>query len=454
MAQARVSTDNPRLPLALIAFIFLFLASTTIMVILLVQRSKVVQNMQQAQDSATQARQQANTASNDKQQVMEYVATDPQAGFDEVKTRIDSIVQTASGRLGDTQLQGTPLATVLERLSDAVANRNQQLREAIGTVSTLESDKQQLIRERDALQQQFKLTMDQHQQDIANIRDKMAQLEADFKRDFAQFRQTINAKDAQREQLVQQYEQQVAEAEQTILQQKEVIANHLETIRQLKPDDYSADILARQPDGRIISAVPGDDVVYINLGREDHVGLGMTFQVYSPTKGINSTGQGKATVEIVHVNQSTAECKITAADPGNPVVEGDLIANVAYDRDRAYRFYVAGSFDLDNDNIYRAGDNEKVRALITSSGSHVSDTLGGSTDFVVLGAAPDLMSKPGPNASQLEIDRYERAQKQSENYEQIRQQAVGLSIPIMSQEQFLAFMGIGDTLQLASISTR
>ena len=69
---------------------------------------------------------------------------------------------------------------------------------------------------------------------------------------------------------------------------------------------------ARQPDGRVLTAVPGDEVVYINLGRQHGLTLGLQFSVYSAETGIPADGVGKARIEVVSIFDSSAECQIIA----------------------------------------------------------------------------------------------------------------------------------------------
>ncbi|GAG23932.1 unnamed protein product, partial [marine sediment metagenome] len=50
---------------------------------------------------------------------------------------------------------------------------------------------------------------------------------------------------------------------------------------------------ARQPDGRVLTAIPADEVVYIDLGRNRGLTLGLQFSVYSEATGIPADGRAK-----------------------------------------------------------------------------------------------------------------------------------------------------------------
>lgn len=125
---------------------------------------------------------------------------------------------------------------------------------------------------------------------------------------------------------------------------------------------------ARQPDGRVLTAIPGDDMVYINLGAEDHLTLGLQFAVYSQATGIPPDGRAKALIEVVSIAPSSSECRIARVARGYPILAGDLIANPAYDRDRAPSFVVVGRFDLDHDGAADADGVHTVESIITTWG--------------------------------------------------------------------------------------
>jgi len=223
------------------------------------------------------------------------------------------------------------------------------------------------------------------------------------------------------------------------------LANVVDKLRKelagLKPQ-LDPNNLLKVVDGRILRAVPGEQLVYINIGRKENVTLGLTFSVYSSDKGVSSDGKGKATIEVVGLNDHTAECRIVSSDPGDPVIEGDLIHNVVYDRSRKYRFVVAGMFDLDYSGREDPKDAETVRGMISAWGGQVVDTLDERTDFVVLGRAPaQPVGRIPDDADAQAIDRIKQAQKDFEQFQNLRAEAKALSIPILTQTQFLYFVG-------------
>jgi hypothetical protein len=92
-------------------------------------------------------------------------------------------------------------------------------------------------------------------------------------------------------------------------------------------------------DGEVAAVQPGDDVVVITLGREDKLVIGMTFSVFGSASAIRPTESGeylpgKAVIEVIGMEESSARCRVIRASRGNPVVAGDVIANPVYDPDK------------------------------------------------------------------------------------------------------------------------
>lgn len=202
------------------------------------------------------------------------------------------------------------------------------------------------------------------------------------------------------------------------------------------------DILTKA-DGRVLRAIPGSDVIYINLGKEDHIKPGLTFAVFSPTAGSQADdSRGKASVEVSAVMDTTAECLVTWAARGRPIVEGDLVVNIAYERGRLPKFVVRGEFDLNYDGQADWDGVEKVTAIVQAWGGQVVDTIDESTDFLVIGTGPQVPEPATGRASSdvirsLTDSRLERLTAYQQNIEEART----LYIPIITQSQFLFLTG-------------
>ncbi len=199
---------------------------------------------------------------------------------------------------------------------------------------------------------------------------------------------------------------------------------------------------ARLADGSVLTAVAGDDVVYIDLGEKDRLNLGMQFAVYSGENGIPADGRAKAQIEVASIFEDSAECKIVRRRRGQVVFEGDLIANPVYDRDRPQKFLVVGEFDLDRDGQVDAAGAQVIESLVREWGGVVTQELSAVTDFMVLGASPKRpLSGSTRNLSAEQAERRAAREKAWSLYADRLSTARALSVPILSHDLFLNFLG-------------
>lgn len=197
-------------------------------------------------------------------------------------------------------------------------------------------------------------------------------------------------------------------------------------------------------DGTIVRSIPVEDIVYISLGKRDRITPGMPFSVYARTpRGDN--GQEKATIEVVNVFDTTSEARVKSSRPGQPIIAGDLIANLVYDKNREYRFVVAGDFDLNFDGqTDQPGGvaGQDVARMIERWGGQISPILDSSVDFVVLGAPPPQPSAPAADATDEAKQRAAEQAGRRQVFDSLRAEAKALSIPVLTRTQFLHFIGM------------
>jgi len=214
-------------------------------------------------------------------------------------------------------------------------------------------------------------------------------------------------------------------------------------LQELRPGGFDPyDILTRA-DGLILRAIPGSDIVYINLGERDRIRPGMTFEVFSPVGGERRADfRGKASIEVLTVLDTTAECRVLRSTPGRPIVEGDAIVNIVYDKARLPKFVVRGEFDLNYDGEKEFDGPAKVAAMVRAWGGQVVEQIDETTDFLVVGMGPQ---PPLPAADRPVTDvirsltdmRLDQLQQYRADIEQART----LNIPIITQTQFLFLTG-------------
>jgi hypothetical protein len=197
---------------------------------------------------------------------------------------------------------------------------------------------------------------------------------------------------------------------------------------------------ARQPDGRVLTAIPGDEVVYVDLGRERGVTLGLQFSVYSAATGIPADGRGKAQIEVVSIYASSAECKIVRLAENEVILEDDLIANPVFDPERKLSFLVAGKFDLDHDGITDSDGAAVVDALVTNWGGVITTELTALTDFLILGGPPPRPGT-GSDMSREQTEHADTMRREWDRYTELVATARSLSVPILTQDLLVNFLG-------------
>lgn len=240
----------------------------------------------------------------------------------------------------------------------------------------------------------------------------------------------------------------IAELQQTITQQK----RELDEVRgQLARYRVPTNQIVQQADG-VITRTPGNDRVFINLGRGDQIAPGLTFEVYDklgvPTVSNEDAAQdkllkGKASIEVINVQNGISECRVVRTSPGATITEGDPIVNVVYDKKVKFNFFVYGKFNLDYRGEATERDTDITRRLISGWGGVVTDQLNTKTDFVVLGEEPVV-----PAYTQEELAREpekafqkEQAEQALEQFTDTRAKANQLNIPILNQTRFLYMIG-------------
>lgn len=214
-----------------------------------------------------------------------------------------------------------------------------------------------------------------------------------------------------------------------------------EQLQQLKPSSFDRNDILSKADGRVARAVPGSDVVFINLGAGENVKPGMGFEVFSKSGDNFSDYRGKASLEITAVLDTVSECRVTRQLPGRPVVEGDIVTNIAYERDRKPRFVVRGEFDLDYDGIIDITGAETVAGLINEWGGEVAPDLNETTDFLVIGVTPQASSRPRRFSSPIAAEQAKVQELRQTNFRELVDRAIELNIPILTQNQFLFLTG-------------
>jgi len=313
----------------------------------------------------------------------------------------------------------------------------------------LKSEIEALKAERQSLADGLQTTRDEFVAEVEGLKAEIARLgqekEGQLSAKDQQYQQEVAAKDA----LSEEYNRfkvttraKTDEFEVANERLRKQVSDLNEIVQDLKSGGFDPGAILTSADAHVVRAIPGSNVVYISAGHNDRLKPGLRFQVFSPTDEPTDDFLGKATIEVSHVSERTAECRVLRSTPGRPIVEDDVVINIAYEKNRLPRFVVRGTFDLDYDGIPDQEGTETVNAIIQEWGGQVVPQIDEQTDFVVLGH--------GPQAPALSLDRTvssviqaqaDQAARERAEFDASIERARTLNIPIVTQPQFLRLMG-------------
>ncbi|MGH7131023.1 MAG: hypothetical protein ACREJO_03660 [Phycisphaerales bacterium] len=198
-------------------------------------------------------------------------------------------------------------------------------------------------------------------------------------------------------------------------------------------------------DGLVVGQGANANEIVINRGRNQRVVLGMTFEVYGDAGLIKLDNdgnypRGKASIEVIRVDDNSSTARVVRAARGQPVVNNDVIASAIYDPKKIYTFVVYGNFENTEGIATQAGADE-IKALVDQWGGKTTDTLTGDVDFVVLGQRPAMPPNPPANADGPTVQEYIRKKKLVQEYDRLLQQAAATQIPVLNQNRLQTLIG-------------
>jgi len=378
--------------------------------------------------------------------------------------RIRGVAQGLPGGVLN-ELQQDNLLQVITDMGVALKAQAQRAGEAEKSLKQVGDTLKQKEAEVASEQKKVQETRESLEKKYKNLEGQQTTFEEDKKKQLAVLQQRISKlRDEAEEQLVKAQGELRSAREQADRLRVELKQTQ-DQLTQFRPKLASMD-LAMRSDGRIVRATPGEDVVYIDLGQNDHLMRGLRFQVLSTAAHADANdpnGVGKATIEVADILPTTSQCRIIKSSVSDPIVSGDPIFNVIYDRTRKYKFAIEGLFDLNGDGRRDSQDTDKIRAWVENWGGEVitippfpaklekCQTCGQSlrpenlglekVDFLVLGECPPKPAKAGAGTKPEEREQIENDQKARDRYMTIEQQARELGLAILTQSQFLNFIG-------------
>jgi len=430
--------------IALVVFVVLTVLSLTGTIILLTHYSDMQQQVASKDEQLSRTGAQLRTAQQQLRDVARSVIgedTDDMARIRQgIKQGIAQVLvdpaMADSGLTADSALLGvlkglyTRFKTLQEVMAKVAAERDRLRAEAEQSGRANAQVREAFAEAIEQLKANYQKLEEQYQKDHQAWQDQVDELRATLEK----------VRESASQQLAKEREQRqrIAKERDDALKRVESLSA---TLASFKP---RADRMAglRVADGYVVRVVTGEGIVYINLGANDGVRRGMTFSVYSRLTGVTPDGKGKATLEVVEAFDITSECKVTSSTPGQPILENDLVANPIFDRQRELNFLVAGDFDLDFDGKIDDPGGRQVCALIRSFGGKVVDQLDTRTDFVVVGAPPELVAVTPETDTPETRELAAQQQAARKAFDAILKDAKALSLPILTRTQFLHFIGV------------
>jgi len=390
----------------------------------------------------------------------------------------DASVEDMEAQLEEQGIDSSLLQAVSSldaRIASLESERGQlqsQLESARGRIESLQQQQEKWSQQLAQARQQLESRYQTQQQQADQVQQRLASMEDSLTQQVQQTRQQL-------QQRIDQLQQQKSQLE----NENEELQQRIDTLL-AKPGMEAVGKDIAIPDGRITGVLENQKKAYINLGRADHLRLGMTFEVFSEDTLVEVESEqlgararqtdeqeeetviavgrqaamiggeqeddqqdreeirGKATVEVINIDEGRALVRVMRQARGTTLKSGDVPVNVPYSARQPVVFHVHGQFDLDGDGQADDGDRERLKSIIRGWGGRIADELTYQVDFLVLGQPPSVPEQGGGQpANQQAAQEQQAAREAYETYQTLLSDARELSIPVMNQTRFLALVG-------------
>ncbi len=156
------------------------------------------------------------------------------------------------------------------------------------------------------------------------------------------------------------------------IQNNELVARNLslvERVRVLEGEDFQS------AQGKIIGVLGRDgNIVDVNLGSADGLRPGVRFGIVNPNELRLKDATPKAHVEITKIRgPHEASGQVISGSLQFPVLFGDLVYSVAWEKGRKVQFALLGKLDIDGNG---SDDRQTIKDLIIQNGGEIVEDLG------------------------------------------------------------------------------
>ena len=354
---------------------------------------------------------------------------------------IDQLQNQFSGNVSESSPLVLTLANLQARIKsmdNELANDKLGLASADDTIQSLNDQLDTQAQSKDAEMQQVRVEW----QDVQDWADSLNETATDEFQRRGEYLEEVRIENRVR---MQDAENRVAE----LIEERAQLMTTIDVLRsRINSNRMSTVDPSLLIDGRVLEVGSGNEV-FIDRGEQDHIVLGLTFDIYESASQLRfdengNLPRGKATIEVVKVGPTTSTAKIKRSTSSQPIIRDNIIVNPVYDPDYKFSFIVHGNFDADGDGEPESNNSFIKNQIYRWGGIVIEDdgVIPGDLDFLVLGIAPRKPTgKPKPNATNAMRDAYSAQTRAYEDYESLRDAATSAQVPILTANRLDVLTG-------------
>jgi hypothetical protein len=357
---------------------------------------------------------------------------------------VNEAIKLVQQRIGETiDPNMTGLISIAQKLKAKLDTTIDEKAAVTKEYQDLRSTFDAAVQEQRKKEQELLAEKDKYHQEVLDITGKYGDLQRLMEKTADERAQTLMAQLQQERDNLKNVNDQLLKTNAELAMTQDRMRRALEELEKINPPPQR-EALAYQPDGKVVLVDEQAGVVHLSIGTAGRAYRGLTFSVYDRNAAIPKDGKGKAEIEIFSLERNISAARIVRSEKRNPIAQDDIVANLVWDSDRANVFVVVGEFDLNGDGSIEFDAVNKIRALIEKWGGSVADNVSAEVDFVVLGQAPFVPREP--TVQDLEADpaakeKHQAALQKVNHYKEVQNRAEALRIPIFKYDRFLYFIG-------------
>lgn len=330
--------------------------------------------------------------------------------------------------------------SVLQRdvstLTNDLASANSQLQSQQAATQKAQSDLRQSVDAKEAQATALTAQVTSLESTISNISSENTRLKSLIDSSLVEVDQTYQNQINEWKERTNQAQASATTAQRTVVELKETI----EELRGKRPENVNVTLA----DATIVAQIPDQNKVYLDIGRDANLTLGMAFKVFDADDLIkieDPESEGKAIIEVININSNSAVGRIVNRKSRAAINDGDVLVNVVFDPNRVFTFHVFGQFDLDYDGDVDENGTNQVRSMVTRFNGRLADTLGFSSDYLVLGVEPELPTRPDDELDLIKMKGFRTQLENYQAYQDLIAKATELGVPVLNQNRFLDLVG-------------